>query len=134
MALCVIKQGATKKVEVYYKRILKLANCLQHKANDNLLTIFFKVGLVPYLRVVTIGMKHNNLFKHEEIAVTCEENMGNPTLYQKLIEPPNSNISNDGKCTNLVCSQCKKQGHNKECCHWNSKNPNNQLSKKKELQ
>jgi hypothetical protein len=51
MALWVIKQGATKKVEVYYEKIMKLANYLQHKAYDSLLTIFFKVVLVPYLKV-----------------------------------------------------------------------------------
>jgi hypothetical protein len=41
MALRVIKQGGDEKVEVYYECILKLANCLQHQANDNLLTTFF---------------------------------------------------------------------------------------------
>ncbi len=41
MALKVIKQGNNEKVEVYYERNLKLANCLQHKVNDNLLTTFF---------------------------------------------------------------------------------------------
>ncbi len=30
------------KVDVYYEQILKLANCLQHKANDSLLTNFFQ--------------------------------------------------------------------------------------------
>jgi hypothetical protein len=41
MALRIIKQGNNKKVEVYYERILKLANCLQHKVNDSSLTTFF---------------------------------------------------------------------------------------------
>jgi hypothetical protein len=41
MALKVIKQGNNEKVKVYFEQILKLANCLQHKANDNLLTTFF---------------------------------------------------------------------------------------------
>jgi hypothetical protein len=108
-ALYVIKQGITEKLEVYYKRILKLANCLEHKANDNLLTIFFRVGLVPYMRVATIGMKRNSLFEHKEIMV-CEESMGDPTEYQKLLEPPKSNIRNDEKCTDLVCSHCKNKG------------------------
>ncbi len=88
MAFYVIKQGIIEKVEVYYKRILKLANCLQHKAKDNLLTIFYRVGLVPYLKVATIGMKCNSLFEHKEIAITCEERMGDPTKYQKLLKPP----------------------------------------------
>ncbi len=117
MAFQIIKQGATKKVEVYYEWILKLVDCLQHKADDNLLTIFFKAGLVPYLRVATLGMKPNSLFEHKEAIVTCEENIGNPMEYQKLLEPPKLDRNNDGKHIDLVCSQCKKHGHNKEHCH-----------------
>jgi hypothetical protein len=125
MALCVINEGITEKVEVYYKRILKLANCLQYKANDRLFTIIFRDSFIPYLRVATVGIKRNSLFEHKEVAVTCEESMGNPTEYQKFLELLKSDISNDEKCTNLVCSQCKKKGHNKQHCHWNLDNPNN---------
>ncbi len=134
MALQVIKQGGTKKVKVYYDRIRKLANCLQHKANDNLLTIFYKVGLISYLRVVIADMQCNSPFEHKEIVVTCEENMGDPIEYQKLLEPLKSNKNNDGKCIGLVCSQCKKKGYNKEHYHWNLKTPNNRLNEKKKLQ
>jgi hypothetical protein len=45
MPLQVIKQGRDEKVEIYYERILKLTNCLQHKKDNNLLTIFFQAGL-----------------------------------------------------------------------------------------
>jgi len=38
MELWVIKRGRDEKVEVYYECILKLANNLQHQANDNLMT------------------------------------------------------------------------------------------------
>jgi hypothetical protein len=41
MALRMIKQGGNEKVEVYYERILKLANCLHHQIDDSLLTTFF---------------------------------------------------------------------------------------------
>ncbi len=41
MALRVIKQAMNEKVEVYYECILRLANCLNHKADNNLLTTFF---------------------------------------------------------------------------------------------
>jgi hypothetical protein len=132
MAFQIIKQGATKKVEVYYEWILKLVDCLQHKADDNLLIIFFKDSLVPYLRVTTLSMKPNSLFEHKKAIVTCEENMGNPTEYQKLLEPPKPDRNNDGKHIDLVCSQCKKRGNNKEHCHWNPKNSNNWLNQKKE--
>jgi hypothetical protein len=133
MAFQIIKQRAIKKVEVYYKWILKLVNCLQHKVDDSLLTIFFKASFVPYLKVDALGMKPNSLFKHKKIIVICEENMGDPMEYQKLLEPPELDRNNDGKHTDLVCSQCKKQGHNKEHYHWNPNNPNNQLNEKKEV-
>lgn len=81
MALRVIKQGVTKKVEIYSKRILKLVDFLEHKADANLFTIFFNVGLVLYLRVVTTHMKCNSLFKHKEATITCEESMGDPIEY-----------------------------------------------------
>jgi hypothetical protein len=51
MTLKIIKQGNNEKVKIYYERILKLANYLQHKVDDNLLTTFFRVGLVPYLQI-----------------------------------------------------------------------------------
>jgi hypothetical protein len=57
MAFRVIKQGSNEKVEVYYERILKLVNFFQHKADDSLLTTFFRVGLVPYLQIATTRMK-----------------------------------------------------------------------------
>jgi hypothetical protein len=43
----VIKHATNEKVEVYYEFILKLANYLQHKAHDSLLTIFSKLGCCP---------------------------------------------------------------------------------------
>jgi hypothetical protein len=88
MALRVIKEGNNKKVEVYYEWIFKLANYLQHKVNDNLLTTFFRVGLVRYLRITIAGMKRDTLFEHKEYTVTCEEIMANTKKYQKLLEPP----------------------------------------------
>ncbi len=81
MALWMIKQGGNEKVEVYYECILKLANCLHHQANDNLLTIFFQVGLQPYLWIAIGGMKRDILFEHNEAIVTCEESMENANEY-----------------------------------------------------
>jgi hypothetical protein len=40
-----------KRVEVYYERLLKLANSLQHKTTNNFLTTTFKSKLQPYLHV-----------------------------------------------------------------------------------
>jgi hypothetical protein len=49
VALRVIKQVINKKVEVYYERILKLANYLNHKVDNNLFMTLFQAGLVPNL-------------------------------------------------------------------------------------
>lgn len=87
MAFTVIKQGNDKKVEVYYERILKLVNRLQHKVDDNLLTTFFRVGLVPYLQIATARMKRDTLFEHKKFAVNFEEIMVDAEEYQKLLEP-----------------------------------------------
>jgi hypothetical protein len=48
-------------MEVYYERLLKLANSLQHKTIDSFLTTIFKFGLHPYLRVTIVGMKKETL-------------------------------------------------------------------------
>ncbi len=87
MAFTVIKQSNDKKVEVYYERILKLVNRLQHKVDDNLLTTFFQVGLVPYLQIATTRMKRDTLFEHKEFAVNFEEIMVDAEEYRKLLEP-----------------------------------------------
>ncbi len=71
---------------MYYTCTLKLVNCLQQKASDILLTTFFRVGLLPYLWVLTIRMKKDTLFQHKEATIICEENLGD-VFYRKLLEP-----------------------------------------------
>ncbi len=48
-------------MEVYYERLLKLANSLKHKTTHNFLTIVFKSGLQPYQHVATTSMKRKTL-------------------------------------------------------------------------
>jgi hypothetical protein len=60
MALRVIKHGSDEKVEVYYERILKVANCLQHKVDDSLLTTFFFRWVGPLLA----NYDYKNEIKH----------------------------------------------------------------------
>ncbi len=55
------KHEKNERVEVYYERLLKLADSLQHKTTNSLSTIVFKFGLQPYLCVATIGMKKETL-------------------------------------------------------------------------
>jgi hypothetical protein len=44
-------------MEVYYERLLKLANNLQRKITNNFLIIVFKFQLQPYLCVAIVGIK-----------------------------------------------------------------------------
>jgi hypothetical protein len=48
-------------MEVYYEKLLKLANTLQHKTINSFLTTIFRYGLQLYLHVATIGMNRETL-------------------------------------------------------------------------
>jgi hypothetical protein len=49
------------KVGVYYERLLKLANNLQHKTINSFVTIVFISKLKPYLPVATTCMKRKTM-------------------------------------------------------------------------
>ncbi len=68
-----MKQKKNERVEVYYERLLKLTNSLQHRTTICFLTIIFKFGLQPYLHVTTTGMKRETLQQHKEATLVCEE-------------------------------------------------------------
>ncbi len=68
-----LQQQVGEQVQVYYERLLKLANCLQVKAINVFLTTIFRAGLQPYLRLTTTCMVRNTLMKHKEVVVICEE-------------------------------------------------------------
>ncbi len=72
-----IKQGTNKKMEVYHGWILKLANCLQDKANESLFATLIHVVLVPCFQITLVGMKRDILFEHKEVPSTYEKNMDN---------------------------------------------------------
>jgi hypothetical protein len=57
MELKNMKQEETKRVEVYYEQIHKLAHGLQVPTMDSFLTTMFRTGLQSYLRIATTGMK-----------------------------------------------------------------------------
>jgi hypothetical protein len=48
-------------MEVYYDRLLKLANSLQHKTTNSFLTTILKFILQPYMHVPTTNMKRKTL-------------------------------------------------------------------------
>jgi len=56
-----MKHEKNERVEVYYERLLKLVNSLQHKTIDSFLTIIFRTSLKPYLHVAIASMKRKSL-------------------------------------------------------------------------
>jgi hypothetical protein len=73
-------------VEVYYERLLKLANSLKHKTTHNFLTIVFKSGLQPYQHVTT-NMKRKTLEEQKELALVCEEGIFEVEAINNLLVP-----------------------------------------------
>jgi hypothetical protein len=57
MELKNMMQKETKRVEVYYERIQKLAHGFNIPTINNFLIIVFKAGLQSYFIIATIGMK-----------------------------------------------------------------------------
>ncbi len=110
-------------MEVYYEHLLKLANCLQVKATYVFLTIVFKVGLLPYLWLTTIGVKCDTLIKHKVIVIVYEESGPINVNYNVLPTTPDTNA-----ITKLVvhvvttkvlytCINCGKTGHILDTCY-----------------
>jgi hypothetical protein len=73
-ALKNLKQESTQIVEVYYERLLKLADSLQTPTTNNFFTIVFQSRLQTYLHITMMGMKRETLQQHKESTLTnCEE-------------------------------------------------------------
>jgi hypothetical protein len=60
-------------VEVYYKCLFKLTNCLQMKAINVFLSYIFKASLQPYFKLATSVIR-DTMIKHKKVAMICEEN------------------------------------------------------------
>jgi hypothetical protein len=87
MQLKNMKHEKNERVEVYYERLLKLANSLQHKATNSLLTIIFRFGLQPYLCVAITNMKRKTLQQHKEATLVCEEGISKVEAINNLLVP-----------------------------------------------
>ncbi len=74
-------------MEVYYERLLKLANSLKHKTTHNFLNIVFKYGLQPYQHVATTSMKRKTLQEQKEVALVCEEGIFEVEAINNLLVP-----------------------------------------------
>ncbi len=85
-------------MEVYYERLLKLANSLQHKTIDSFLTVIFISELQPHLCVTTTGMKRETLQQHKEATLIYEEGISEVKAINNLSIPQNSSkTSNNPK-------------------------------------
>jgi hypothetical protein len=58
---------------------IEIVNCLQVKTIDVFLTIVFRIGLLPYLRLTTTGMKQDTLIEYKEVVV-CDQESGHVNL------------------------------------------------------
>ncbi len=74
-------------MEVYYERLLKLANSFQHMTTNSFLTIVFRSGLQPYLHVATTCMKRETLQQHKEVALICEKGIFEVEAISNLLVP-----------------------------------------------
>jgi hypothetical protein len=83
-----LQQQISERIEVYYGRLLKLANNLQVKATDVFLIIIFIVYFHPYFILATIGLVRNTLIKHKENAIISEESGSIIINYNALITHP----------------------------------------------
>jgi hypothetical protein len=90
MELKNMKQKETKRVDVYYERIQKLAHGSQIPSTDNFLTIVFKVSLQLYFIIATTWMKQSTLQQHKEVVMLCEEKMTIAKTNSALSVPHNT--------------------------------------------
>jgi hypothetical protein len=82
-----MKHDKNERMEVYYERLLKLVNSLQHKSIDSFLTIIFRTGLQPNLHVATRGMKKETLQQHKEVTLVCEKGIFEVEAINNLLVP-----------------------------------------------
>jgi len=51
---------------------IEIANCLRVKTINVFFTIVFRIGLLLYLGLTTMGMKQDTLIEHKEAIVVCD--------------------------------------------------------------
>jgi len=113
----------TEGVEVYYERLLKLANFLQVKVTIFFFTIVLRASLLPYLRLTTASMKRNTLIEHKEVVVVCEESGPISMNYNVLLTTLEVNVGVEPVVLVVIikststCTNCGKTGHLVETCH-----------------
>ncbi len=102
---------------------MKLTNCLQVRVTNVFLTTIFRLGLLPYLRLSTTGMKKNTLIKHKETTVVCEESGPISLSYNVLVTTPKANAVVKPTIpivivkSTLTCTNYHKTSHSVETYH-----------------
>ncbi len=123
-----MKQDETKRVEVYYEQIQKLAHGLQVPTTNNFLIAMFRPGLRSNLRIVTAGMKWSTLQQHIKAAMLCEEGMTITKVRSALLVRHNAKHATPSK------TQSNTGKINKHCTNYGMKNHNVETCKKKKKQ
>jgi hypothetical protein len=102
---------------------LKLANYLQVRATNVILTTVFKAGLVPYIRLATTSVKRNILIEHKKTTIVCEESGTVSLSYNDLVNTLEVNtvvkpvIPIVTIKSTLTCANYGKTSHSVETCH-----------------
>lgn len=143
IALKIFKQGESEKVWDYYERFMKLIKCLQSNIGERFKLIYFRVGLLDYLRITTSGTTIETLNELKEVAQRCKNNCMDALgwkliLHMKRMEiAPSKAMAMSKKAEGSKGANkqnytlCKKVGDDDAYCFNNPNNPNNRLSKTK---
>ena len=116
-------QQPRKKIEVYYERLMKIANLLEMKHDDHSFITYFRLGLLPHLKIATVGMARSTLRQQLQFALQVEEGLSE----SNYIQPgPQNHWSPLNR--HLFVDFCNKPGHGKGHCWRNPANPNNRLN------
>jgi hypothetical protein len=117
-----MKDDNNERVEVYYERLLKLANNLQHKTINSFLIIIFKYGLQPYLHVTKASTKKETLQQHKETTLVCEEGVSGIEAISNLLVPQSNKTvlaqkpQTVPKKIGMYYSNCHETNHDVETC------------------
>ena len=92
------------------------------KHDNRSLIAYFRLGLLPHLKIATTGMARSTLRQQLQSALQVEEG-----LYESDYIQPQSPKPLEPIKPPLICGFCNKPGHGEGHCWCNPANPNNRL-------
>lgn len=122
---------------------MKLMKCLQSDVGQGFKLMYFRAGLLDYLRITTIGFSTENFNELKVVAQHSENNCTDASgkkliLHMKKMETVLSKamtmsrkVEGSKAASKQYYTLYKKFGHNDAYCFNNPDNPNNRLPKTK---